>query len=91
MAPIASIRALAQRAAFNLHLPSSEFKDQLTNPGDVFSVLLILGGDVVGRALAQLAGTGLTPVTFSFGAPAQFSCNFLTWKLTILQVGSHTL
>ncbi|KAH6625477.1 hypothetical protein C7974DRAFT_396153 [Boeremia exigua] len=67
MAPIASIRALAQRAAFNLHLPSSEFKDQLTNPGDVFSVLLILGGDVVGRALAQLAGTGLTPVTFSFG------------------------
>lgn len=45
--------------------------DQLTNqwvlPGDVFSVLLILGGDVVGRALAQLAGSGLTPVAFSFG------------------------
>ncbi|KAL1591810.1 hypothetical protein SLS59_010038 [Nothophoma quercina] len=67
MAPITSIRALAQRAVLNVDLPSSEFRSQLINPGDVFSVLLILGGDVVGRALAQLAGTGLTPVTFSFG------------------------
>ncbi|CAG7556531.1 unnamed protein product [Fusarium equiseti] len=36
---------------------SNEFSQQWTNPGDVFSVLLILGGDVVGRALAQLAGS----------------------------------
>ncbi|XP_044721200.1 uncharacterized protein HRG_06197 [Hirsutella rhossiliensis] len=35
--------------------------------GDVFSVLLILGGDVVATALAQLAGSGLAPATFSFG------------------------
>ncbi|KAI2742526.1 hypothetical protein DTO013E5_3546 [Penicillium roqueforti] len=40
---------------------------QGVHPSDVFSVLLILGGDIVARALAQLAGSGLTPVTFSFG------------------------
>ncbi|CAO2647118.1 Nn.00g080400.m01.CDS01 [Neocucurbitaria sp. VM-36] len=38
-----------------------------SQPGDVFSVLLILGGDIVHRALAQLVGTRITPVTFSFG------------------------
>ncbi|CAG9954297.1 unnamed protein product [Clonostachys rosea f. rosea IK726] len=52
---------------FDPSLPSGEFFQQWINPSDVFSVLLILGGDVVGRALAQVAGTGLTPVTFSFG------------------------
>ncbi|KAM0703946.1 hypothetical protein Q7P35_008952 [Cladosporium inversicolor] len=48
-------------------LPSQEFRDQFHHPAEVFSVLLILGGDVVARALAQLAGGRLTPVTFSFG------------------------
>ncbi|CEJ90866.1 hypothetical protein VHEMI06619 [[Torrubiella] hemipterigena] len=47
--------------------PNTEFYSQLVNPGDVFSVLLLLGGDVVAVALAQLAGSGLAPVTFSFG------------------------
>ena len=32
-----------------------------------FTILLLLGGDVVARALAQLAGGKLTPVAFSFG------------------------
>lgn len=43
--------------------------EQWANPGDVFSVLLLLGGDVINRALAQLAGTKnrITPVAFSFG------------------------
>ena len=41
-----------------------------SQPSDVFSVLLILGGDIVHRALAQLVGTGITPVTFSFGKPS---------------------
>lgn len=58
---------LLRRASFDPGIPSGEFSEQWTYPGDVFSVLLILGGDVVRRALAQLAGTGLTPVTFSFG------------------------
>jgi hypothetical protein len=48
-------------------VPSSEFSDQWKDPSDVFSVLLILGGDVVGRALAQLTGSPVTPVAFSFG------------------------
>jgi hypothetical protein len=38
-----------------------------SQPGDVFSVLLILGGDIVSRALAQLVGSTVTPVAFSFG------------------------
>lgn len=44
-----------------------ELTNQLTNPSDIFSVLLILGGDVVCRAIAQLAGLQVTPVAFSFG------------------------
>ncbi|KAM0812453.1 hypothetical protein AB5N19_12444 [Seiridium cardinale] len=36
-------------------------------PSDVFSVLLLLGGEIVNKALAQLAGGTLTPVAFSFG------------------------
>ncbi|KAK6376144.1 hypothetical protein LTS17_007395 [Exophiala oligosperma] len=55
------------RRNFNPDLPSQEFLRQWKTPGDVFSVLLILGGDVVLRALAQLSGSGITPVAFSFG------------------------
>jgi hypothetical protein len=55
------------RRKFDTGVPSHEFSEQWTNPGDVFSVLLILGGDVIGRALAQLAGSPVTPVAFSFG------------------------
>ena len=46
---------------------AAEFSEQSTNPSDVFSVLLILGGDMIARALAQLAGFAVTPVAFSFG------------------------
>ncbi|KAL6243052.1 hypothetical protein RBB50_010152 [Rhinocladiella similis] len=55
------------RRTFTPGLPSKEFLRQWKTPGDVFSVLLILGGDVVLRALAQLSGSGITPVAFSFG------------------------
>ncbi|KAI8724311.1 hypothetical protein NCS52_00288900 [Fusarium sp. LHS14.1] len=55
------------RRAFDPGLPSSEFSNQWKHPSDVFSVLLILGGDVVARALAQLVGSRFTPVAFSFG------------------------
>lgn len=42
---------------------------QWTKPNDIFSVLLILGGDIVQHALAQLVGSRshITPVAFSFG------------------------
>ncbi|OMP86834.1 hypothetical protein BK809_0000509 [Diplodia seriata] len=55
--------------AFDSGLPAAAFSMQWQNPGDVFSVLLLLGGDVISRALAQLAGTKslLAPVAFSFG------------------------
>ncbi|KUI62541.1 hypothetical protein VP1G_09659 [Cytospora mali] len=52
---------------FNPGLPSAQFRQQWKHPSDVFSVLLILGGDVVAHALAQLVGSRLTPVAFSFG------------------------
>ncbi|KAI9763733.1 MAG: hypothetical protein M1840_009130 [Geoglossum simile] len=58
---------LVPRRTFDPGTPSAEFYSQWTRPKDVFSVLLILGGDVVSRALAQLAGGWLTPVAFSFG------------------------
>ena len=54
------------RRNFDAGDPSRELWGQWKNPGDVFSVLLILGGDVVGRALAQVSGSPLTPVAFSF-------------------------
>ncbi|KAL7928853.1 hypothetical protein V8C35DRAFT_316940 [Trichoderma chlorosporum] len=40
---------------------------QWTSPGDILSVLLLLGPEIVQRAVAQLAGRAVTPVAFSFG------------------------
>lgn len=37
------------------------------NPSDVLSLLMIIGGDIVRAALAQLSGGMITPVCFSFG------------------------
>ena len=66
MAPL--LESFMSRSIFQPGLASHQFRLQWSRPKDVFSVLLILGGDIVGRALAQLAGGWLTPVTFSFGA-----------------------
>lgn len=46
---------------------SAQLASQWTNPSDVLSVLLIIGGDIVQKALAQTAGGLFTPVCFSFG------------------------
>ncbi|EQL01472.1 hypothetical protein G6O67_007696 [Ophiocordyceps sinensis] len=46
---------------------SAEFKAQWGQPGDVFTVLLIVGGDVIQLSLAAATGRLLTPVAFSFG------------------------
>lgn len=40
---------------------------QWRNPSDVTTILMIIGGDVVRKALAQTTGTLFTPVCFSFG------------------------
>ncbi|RYP07123.1 hypothetical protein DL764_002718 [Monosporascus ibericus] len=47
---------------------SNALSTQWIEPSDVFSVLLILGGDVIQLALASLTGGPLlTPIAFSFG------------------------
>jgi len=57
---------------------AGELRSQWQNPGDIFSLLLLVGGDVVQKAIARLVGvhakvlgTGqqiyFTPVAFSFG------------------------
>lgn len=47
--------------------PPEIFSTQWRNPTDVLSVLLIIGGDIIQKALAQLSGGLLVPVAFSFG------------------------
>ncbi|KAI0257079.1 hypothetical protein BJV78DRAFT_1272203 [Lactifluus subvellereus] len=45
-------------------------KSQWQSPSDILSVLTLIGGDIVQRAVAQLTGSGpfsITPVAFSFG------------------------
>lgn len=57
---------------------SDEIKAQWQDPGNIFSLLLLVGGDVIQKAIAQLAGVRykipwigqtvyLTPIAFSFG------------------------
>ncbi|OTA59590.1 hypothetical protein K449DRAFT_372580 [Hypoxylon sp. EC38] len=46
---------------------SGVFQSQWQNPNDILSLLLILGPEVIWRALAQLAGETITPVVFSYG------------------------
>lgn len=46
---------------------AEQISTQWRGPQDVLSILLILGPDIIQRALAQLSGSSLTPVVFSFG------------------------
>src|ERR1700753_2120690 len=53
---------------FDASIPSLWFREEWKSPSNyAFTILLLLGGDVVAKALAQLAGGRLTPVAFSFG------------------------
>ena len=69
----------------NIHniQPSRSFKVQakFELPAKVRGFLLILGGDFIQKAIIQLAGHLLTPVTFSFGwvayAPSALATIFL--------------
>ncbi|KAK2877079.1 hypothetical protein FQN49_001442 [Arthroderma sp. PD_2] len=47
--------------------PSIGIAIHWADPKDILSVLFILGGDLVEHAFAQLVGTPLPPVAFSFG------------------------
>lgn len=46
---------------------SKVFLEQMENPSEVFSVMLIIGGDIVQKAVAQMSGHRLTFIPFSFG------------------------
>ncbi|KAI9658289.1 MAG: hypothetical protein M1821_002422 [Bathelium mastoideum] len=66
MAPF--YKHLLQSRDFDLNAPSAAFEAQWVSPSNyAFTILLLLGGDVVARALAQLSGGRITPVAFSFG------------------------
>lgn len=39
----------------------------MRNPSEVFSVVLLIGGDIVQTAIAQMTGDRVTLVAFSFG------------------------
>jgi hypothetical protein len=71
MAPGVMARAasLARRAAGENPSVSSALRTQWQLPGDILSFLLV-GGDVVQSAMAQVAGHIVTPVTAMLGAAA---------------------
>lgn len=54
----------------------NQLRTQWQSPSDIFSLLLILGPDVIRQALAQLTGPRFVPIAFSFGWVA-YSVNAL--------------
>jgi hypothetical protein len=46
---------------------SAAFKVQMINPSDIMSLLLLVGGDIVQKAIAQVCGRRVTFCSFSFG------------------------
>ena len=48
-------------------LARSQIRSQWENPSDILSLLLLVGGDVIQKALGQLAHQPYLPVAFSFG------------------------
>ena len=66
-----------------------QLQNQWANPSDILSLLLLIGGDIVQKAIAQLVGhevrvpgsstrLSVTPVAFSFGWVAYSFSNILT-------------
>ncbi|KAJ5655030.1 hypothetical protein N7490_002033 [Penicillium lividum] len=50
-----------------MNSPAQSLRGQWKEPTDIFTVLLIIGGDIIQQALAAVSGGYLTPVAFSFG------------------------
>ncbi|KAK1235127.1 hypothetical protein PQX77_001650, partial [Marasmius sp. AFHP31] len=66
MPPSPTIASRSEHLA--AHLPA--LRDQWRDPEDILSILMIIGGDIVQSALAQLVSSHprpFTPVAFSFG------------------------
>ncbi|KAI0656048.1 hypothetical protein C8Q70DRAFT_935871 [Cubamyces menziesii] len=53
------------------------------SPDDTLSILMIIGGDIVQRAVAQLAGSGLRTRYWDF-APVAFSFGWLAYSVSAL-------
>lgn len=75
----------------NITGPAEELRHQWNNPSDVLSLLLLIGGDIVQKAIAQLVGVNIrlgagnsaprlsiVPVAFSFGWVAYGFSNLLS-------------
>ncbi|EMD31544.1 hypothetical protein CERSUDRAFT_127283 [Gelatoporia subvermispora B] len=56
-------------------------KSQWENPNDILSILMIIGGDIVQCAIAQLAGSGPRPLVF---APVAFSFGWVSYALSAI-------
>jgi hypothetical protein len=83
MAPL--LQSLFARREFDPGAPAHAFAEEWSNPSNyAFTILLLLGGDLINRALAQLAGGMITPVAFSFGMLKLFSLNRLYLLLFII-------
>ncbi len=68
MAPILGLISTSAKLLVRTTMSSSEVRAQWTNPSNIVDFLLLVGGDVITVALAQLSGSNwLTPVPFSFG------------------------
>ncbi|KAI0675762.1 hypothetical protein C8Q78DRAFT_1066467 [Trametes maxima] len=66
----ASIIAHQARSATSIQPYLSAESSSWKNPDDILSILMLVGGDIVQEAVAQLVGAGpwgFTPVAFSFG------------------------
>lgn len=70
---------IANFEAIQAHFAS--VKDQWRNPSDILSILMIIGGDVVQRAIAQLSSSQIGPVPL---VPVAFSFGWLAYSLNAL-------
>ncbi|KAL4976414.1 hypothetical protein BDW66DRAFT_134926 [Aspergillus desertorum] len=65
--PLRPLQNLASRA-FDPGSTADSFREEWSNPSNyAFTILLLIGGDLIHRALAQLVGGAIAPVAFSFG------------------------
>ncbi|MCJ1233300.1 hypothetical protein MMC14_001255 [Varicellaria rhodocarpa] len=63
------LQSVAPSISSRSNVVNSEVASQWADPSDILSLLLLVGGDVIQRAIAQLSGDPRmpTPVVFSFG------------------------
>ena len=67
---------------------AADFRSQWSNPGDILTLLLLVGGNTVQKAIAQLVGYEIKP----FGksrlcisiAPVAFSFGWVAYRVTSL-------